>query len=34
LSPTYIIDAGGTVTEVVNGIDDENVLLDLVQSSG
>lgn len=34
LPVTYIIDADGTVTEVVNGIVDENVLLDLVQSSG
>lgn len=33
LPVTYIIDAGGTVTEVVNGIVDENVLLDLVQST-
>ena len=33
LPVTYIIDADGTVREVFNGILDENVLLDLVQTS-
>lgn len=33
LPVTYVIDADGTVTEVFNGIVDENVLLDLVQTS-